>query len=298
MDLIGHVKSPSMGLLLTLRINLDYKTHFLLSNNTSSIISVSKLHWRVGKGSIKSILEDINLDIGAGQVTAVVGPNGAGKTSLLRCLLGLVSDYSGTITLAQKDVKHLSRQVLAKQVAYVPQTTDSLFDLSVYDVVQMGMLPHVQVFQLDAKREESQICAALEKVGMENAKAQKINTLSGGELQRVLIARALVQKAEVLILDEPTNHLDVYFQHQILGLLRALDMTVLLTIHDLNLAAQYCDQIVLLDKGKLIQHGTPQKVFQEQVLTNVFGLPCSVALAGEQRIPSICFHPVSSTGEN
>lgn len=243
------------------------------------------------------ILDNLSFDIHSGQMIAVVGPNGAGKTSLLRCLLGLNEGFSGNIQVQGQDLVRYSRKALAQKVAYVPQQTDSLFDLNVFDVVQMGLLPHFGLFQLDSQHEQQKVQNALEKVGLQQAKEQKINTLSGGELQRVLIARALVQQADILILDEPTNHLDVYFQHQILSLLRELGITVILTIHDLNLAAQYCDQVILMHQGKVQGGGTPAEVFQEQRLSEVFGLPCSVDLIGKGRnIPSICFHPITEQG--
>lgn len=243
------------------------------------------------------ILDNLSFDIHSGQMIAVVGPNGAGKTSLLRCLLGLNEGFSGNIQVQGQDLIRYSRKALAQKVAYVPQQTDSLFDLNVFDVVQMGLLPHFGLFQLDSQHEQQKVQNALEKVGLQQAKEQKINTLSGGELQRVLIARALVQQADILILDEPTNHLDVYFQHQILSLLRELGITVILTIHDLNLAAQYCDQVILMHQGKVQGVGTPAEVFQEQRLSEVFGLPCSVDLIGKGRnIPSICFHPITEQG--
>ncbi len=249
-------------------------------------------------------LENVSVDIADGAMVAVVGPNGAGKTSLLRCLLGLNEHYSGTIQIGGQELKQHSRKTMALKLAYVPQQTESLFDLSVFDVVQMGLLPHMGLFQVNGEFEHERINHALAKVGMAHAELQKINTLSGGELQRVLIARALVQEAEVLILDEPTNHLDVYFQHQILALLKQLRISVILTIHDLNLAAQYCDQVLLLHKGQCKGVGTPVDVFQSELLTEVFGLPCTVvetqtnisSSSERKTVPSISFHPTGSMG--
>ena len=263
---------------------------------TTPIIHVEQLGWvpALGKGKQKDVLQGLSYQIPKGAMVGIVGPNGAGKTSMLRCLLGLIEDYSGSIHIQGKDIHSLSRKALAQTLASVPQHSDSLFELTVSDVVQMGLLPHKSLFELNTKQDENAIQQALQRVGMADRLWQRIDTLSGGELQRILIARALVQQADILVLDEPTNHLDVYYQHQVLQLLQHLDFTILMTIHDLNLAARYCDHVLLLDKGEMRGFGTPQEVFQADVLSEVFGLPCAVENIpkdSEKAIPSICFHP-------
>lgn len=209
-------------------------------------------------------------------------------------------------------------------MSYVPQHTHSDFALRVVDLVQMGRLPPANLSTrpaIDTQATETpaieapvkqakpawwqwrkriqqvneQIANALLAVGMQGTENHLLSRLSGGELQRVLIARALMQQARILVLDEPTNHLDVYYQHQILSLLKSLKLTVILTIHDLNLAAQYCDKVLLLNEGKLLAEGAPAAVFSAERLTEVFRLPCDVHLVGNSpAIPSICFHPAPS----
>lgn len=259
-------------------------------------------------------LSDISCDIAAGDRVAVVGPNGAGKTSLLRCMLGLREISSGQIELANKPLQQWSVQQRAGLMSYVPQQTNSEFALRVYDVVHMGRLPLDGLSSMQSQGLEKpawwqwqrrlhlvkqQITQALKAVGMENTQHRLLNSLSGGELQRVLIARALVQQAKILVLDEPTNHLDVFYQHQILALLKSLHLTVVLTIHDLNLAAQYCNKVMLMNNGKLLAYGTPADVLTSQRLSDVFRLPCEVHLVGEAPgIPSICFHPEADASRN
>lgn len=238
-------------------------------------------------------------------MVAVVGPNGAGKTSLLRCILGLREVDAGTVELADKPLNSWTIKQRAGLMSYVPQQTYSEFPLRVADVVQMGRLPPADlatgsVFGEDEpswwqwrkrlNRMNKQMAQVLLAVGMEGAENRLLSRLSGGELQRVLIARALMQQARILVLDEPTNHLDVFFQHQILTLLKSLNLTVILTIHDLNLAAQYCNKVWLLNDGELVVAGTPAEVFTAERLSRVFRLPCDVQLVGDTAIPSICFH--------
>lgn len=262
-------------------------------------------------------------------MVAVVGPNGAGKTSLLRCMLGLRDVASGTIELANQPLNSWTIQQRAGLMSYVPQHTHSDFALRVVDLVQMGRLPSANLSiepAIDTPATETQatdipaiktpankvkpawwqwrkrmrqineqIANALLAVGMQGTENHLLSRLSGGELQRVLIARALMQQARILVLDEPTNHLDVYYQHQILSLLKSLKLTVILTIHDLNLAAQYCNKVLLLNEGKLLAEGAPATVFTAERLTEVFRLPCDVHLVGNSpAIPSICFHPAPS----
>ncbi|MCY7295469.1 ABC transporter ATP-binding protein [Alteromonas sp. a30] len=257
----------------------------------STIISSRALFW-TPSGAPVAVLNDINLHIPANTVTAIVGPNGAGKTSLLKCILGLQTQYRGAIQIKGRDLKQFTRKALAQTLAYVSQLGDVMANLTVIELVQMGQLPHSHWYELLHRKDDS-VEQALSVMGITQLVNQSISSLSGGELQRALIARALVQKPSVLILDEPTNHLDVYYQHQILHLLKGLGISVILTVHDLNLAAQYCDYVVLMHQGKIKQQGVPQTVFTGETLSEVFGLPCTVALVEHKQrvVPSISFHP-------
>ncbi|WDD97991.1 ABC transporter ATP-binding protein [Thalassomonas actiniarum] len=258
-----------------------------------ALINLDKLGWAVGD---KHILKDISLAVDKGEVLGIIGPNGAGKTSLLNCLLNQQKDFTGSVNFKGKNISTYAPRELAKSFALVAQKTAPVFNLSVSDIVRMGLLPHKTLFSLDNDFDKHQIELALEKVGLANKIHDAFNTLSGGEQQRVLIARALVQRAEVLVLDEPTNHLDVYYQHQILDLVKNLNITVVMTVHDLNLAAQYCRRLLLLDQGQVIADGPPEKVLGSSLLTQVFRLNCQQELDPVTGKTRVYFHlPKHST---
>jgi len=242
----------------------------------STLITISQLRWQVQN---KTILENINFNVRKGEVIGIIGPNGAGKTSLLRCLTNQAnilnsSQITGSIQLKNRAITQFSAKEIAQHFAVVMQKNDSIFALSVQDVMKMGLLPHKTLFSLDSDHDKAQISLALKKVGLDHALHDHFNQLSGGEQQRVLIARALVQASQILILDEPTNHLDVYYQHQVLQLVNKLNITVIMTVHDLNLASLYCRRLLLLNQGQLICDGSPEEVLTPEKLSQVFGLSC------------------------
>jgi iron complex transport system ATP-binding protein len=242
----------------------------------SALLKISQLSWQV---QTKAILKDINFTVNKGEVLGIIGPNGAGKTSLLRCLTNQANmlnqtNVSGSVQLKNTHLTQYSAKELAQHFALVMQKNDSIFALSVLDVMKMGLLPHKSLFSIDSDHDRAQIALALEKVGLIHLVNTAFNLLSGGEQQRVLIARALVQASQILVLDEPTNHLDVYYQHQVLQLVNKLNITVIMTVHDLNLASLYCQRLLLLNKGELILDGTPKAVLNSETLSQVFGLPC------------------------
>lgn len=241
------------------------------SANQSSLIKVENLSWQVND---KNILEKISFNVKKGEVIGIIGPNGAGKTSLLRCLLNHQNNTTGNIYFKNKSITQYSAKQIAKSFAVVAQKSTPIFALSVFDVVRMGLLPHKGMFTLDSDYDRHQVEISLERVGLSSLINEQFNVLSGGEQQRVLIARALVQKAEVLFLDEPTNHLDVYYQHQILQLVQSLNITVVMTVHDLNLAGHYCQRLLLLNNGSLVCDNNPDQVLTSQHLTDVFNLTC------------------------
>lgn len=257
-------------------------------------LSVKQLSWQVEN---VRVLRDINVDIDAGEVIGIIGPNGAGKTSLLNCIVRIIDDYTGTISIANATSDSLSRRQLAHHFALVSQQPSSIFDISVFDVVRMGLLPHKSLFERDTEQDLFQIEYALNKVGLEHAQSQYFNELSGGEQQRALIARALVQKAKILVLDEPTNHLDVHYQHQILKLINELGITVLMTVHDLNLASQYCDRLILLEKGKVRAQGSIEQVLNKQLLEEVFDLPCMITQHPKKQVPHVIFYSKDDANE-
>ncbi len=229
------------------------------------------------------ILTSISLNLGRGRVLGVLGPNGAGKTSLLRRMSGQRRDHeacSGDVFWRGWALDEMDVTERARRVAVVNQLNDGVFSLTLRQIVSMGLLPHQSLLSRQKPADQARITRALERVGLADKAERRFSSLSGGEQQRGLIARALVQQAELIVLDEPVNHLDVFYQHDILALLGELaheqGMAVVMSLHDLNLAAAYCDTLALMDQGRLTGFGTPAQVLQSHLLEAVFRLPCQV----------------------
>jgi iron complex transport system ATP-binding protein len=240
------------------------------------------------------ILSDICLNVGAGKVMGVLGPNGAGKTSLLKMLSGQLASHH-SVSWDHKTLTDYDPMSLAKQIAVVNQLNESVFALNLYQIVRMGLLPHKSLLSRQTSDDDKSITDAISRVGLDNKMQQSFNSLSGGEQQRGLIARALVQKAALIVLDEPVNHLDIFYQHQVLKLLRSLahklNITVVMSLHDLNLAANYCDHLCLLDEGKMVAQGTPEQVLTSQRLEQVFKIPCKIRHDGNNAAFRVDFYP-------
>lgn len=246
----------------------------------------------------KTILSYIDLSAQKGEVLGVLGPNGAGKTSLLKILSGQ-SSCQGEVRWQQKNLNEYGDMQRARQIAVVNQINDTVFSLNLQQIVRMGLLPHSSLIGRANPDDAQRITQALEKVGLVDKAQQTFSSLSGGEQQRGLIARALVQRAKLIVLDEPVNHLDVYYQHQVLQLLtslaRELDVTVIMSLHDVNLAAHYCDNVCLLNQGKLVAKGTPESVLTATLLSEVFRLPCAITQGIGNEGFHVNFYPPAQT---
>ncbi|WP_169303106.1 ABC transporter ATP-binding protein [Thalassotalea mangrovi] len=236
-------------------------------------VKVENLSWHVAE---RCILADINLSIREGERVAIIGPNGAGKTSLIKCLAGLHKNFNGEIELAGEAISRLSTRQVARRVALVSQQQSTAFELLTNDMVRMGLLANKPLLAIDDSGDDHRIVEALDLVGLKHKRWHSFNTLSGGEQQRVLIARSIVQSAKILLMDEPTNHLDIFYQHQILSLANELNITVIFSIHNLELASQYADRLVLMQDGKIIAQGDASQVLTTERLQQVFKLPCQV----------------------
>lgn len=223
-----------------------------------------------------TILENIHFSLQEGEFFGIVGPNGAGKSSLLKVIQGELQQYQGQLWLRDQLLTKLSLKQRARKIATVSQTHEPLFALTVYQVVEMGLIPRKNWFDLTSNEDKQLIDKTLTIVGLTQKKDHYLHTLSGGEQQRAYIARALIQQPQILLLDEPTNHLDIRYQHQILQLIRQQGIGVLACLHDLNLAAYYCDKILLLNEGQQCALGTPEQVLQPGLLQQVFKVPCQV----------------------
>lgn len=269
------------------------------------LLTCDNICWKVAQ---KNILKNISFSVFSGSFTGLIGPNGAGKSSLLRCLYRYLKADQGVVQLQQQNIWQMSAIDFAKQVAVVLQETPTQFNLSVHDVVALGLVPHQPLFANNNKNDEIRITQALEKVELENKSQQAFEHLSGGEKQRVLIARAIVQAPKLLIMDEPTSHLDIKYQIQIIEMAKSLGITVLASFHDLNLASAMCDNLLVMKNGELVQQGAPADVITEQMLSEVFGVCALVNHHPQEKFPHItyfyhyaiehCSNPPSQTEHN
>ncbi|MGW7355470.1 ABC transporter ATP-binding protein [Streptomyces sp. NPDC054802] len=218
------------------------------------------------------LVREVTLRAGSGQVVGLVGPNGSGKSTLLRCVYRALRPSTGTVRLGGEDLHSLSAREGARRLAALPQEAVTEFDFTVAEVVAMGRLPHQRSVTRTTDEDRSACEAALVRVGAGHLAGRGFLTLSGGEKQRVLIARALAQQPRVLVLDEPTNHLDIAQQLEVLALARGSGLTVLTALHDLNLAALHCDLLHVIDSGRIVASGAPYDVLTPELLAEVFGV--------------------------
>ncbi|AQA03084.1 ABC transporter ATP-binding protein [Mycobacterium sp. MS1601] len=222
------------------------------------------------------VVDGVSVIAEPGAVVGIVGPNGCGKSTLLRALVRVLAPAAGQVLLDGVDIAALSSREFARSVAVVFQDTAGDFDLRANDVVAMGRAPFKRMFQRDDATDDRLVEQALELVGALHLRWQPFALMSGGERQRVLIARALAQQPRLLVLDEPTNHLDIRHQFDALALPRRLGVTAVVALHDLNLAAHYCDVIHVLRHGQVVAAGTPAEVLRTELLAQVYGVTATV----------------------
>ncbi|WP_449064718.1 ABC transporter ATP-binding protein [Planomonospora algeriensis] len=222
------------------------------------------------------VLHDVSLTTGSGEVTGLIGPNGSGKSSLLRCVYRRIRPDRGRVLIDGADVWQTPARDVARQVAVVTQDTPADLDDSVEQIVALGRIPHLGALGRLATAERSLIAETMERCDITALAHRPFATLSGGERQRVHLARALVQQPRLLILDEPTNHLDLRHQVDLLRLVRTLGITVLVTLHDLQLAAAACDRLVVLDDGRLVTDGPVNEVITADLLRVVYRVEAEV----------------------
>ena len=233
------------------------------------MITAENLSFRYGD---RMILAGVGVATRPGLVTGLIGPNGSGKSTLLRCLYGALRPFAGTVLLDDLDVGTQSPRLIAQRVGVVPQDGVGSRGLSVAEAVLLGRSPHRRDHQSFTCDDRTIVAEALEQVGALELASRRIGELSGGERQRVLVARCLAQRAPIMLLDEPTNHLDIRYQHEVLGLVRSLGLTTIVVLHDLNLAARYCDHLLLLDNCVVVAEGDTRSVLEPNVLEPVYGI--------------------------
>jgi iron complex transport system ATP-binding protein len=224
----------------------------------------------------KAVLYDVDLTLHPGELVGLIGPNGAGKTTLLRALARLLRPQSGQVLLDGHDIWRLTPRQVAQRIGRVPQSANAAWPYTTEHVVRLGRYPHRGWLSPFNGKDAAAVDKMLTLLGLQSMRHRLLNTLSGGEQQRVLIARALVQEPTVLLLDEPIANLDINHQHQVLAmvqnLVREYNLAALLAIHDLGLAARYCDRLILLNQGRIWAAGSAVEVLQPDHLRTVFGV--------------------------
>ena len=246
-------------------------------------IEVQKLSFSYGD---RQVLQDISFRVEQGEFLSILGPNGVGKSTLFRCVLGLLSGYTGTVLVGGADARTLSVREMAKRIAYIPQSSRPVFNFSVEDIVLMGASSSLTPFQSPGKQALARCRWAMEKVGISRLSERCFHRLSGGEQQLVLIARALVQNAPILMLDEPTANLDFGNQLLVLEQARALareGYTVIQTTHHPEQSYMFSDRILAIQNGRVLTQGAPAEVLTEQTMAALYGVNVNVVSLYDDR---------------
>ena len=224
-------------------------------------------------------LKDVGIDLNKEEVLSIVGPNGAGKTTLLKCILGIVKPDRGTILIDGRDVSRMKRLNLAKRIGYVPQASPSRFPISVFDTVLMGRRPYIA--WKPSKKDMEIVADILRSMDLEEVALRDFDQLSGGQKQKVLLARAFAQDTDYLLLDEPTSNLDLKHQMEVMemisGMVKKKGTAAMLAMHDLNLASRFSDTIVMLNAGKIFCTGKPQQVMTVENIRLVYGVEATIS---------------------
>lgn len=239
----------------------------------------------------KPVLKGINLRLSPGKIVSVIGPNGSGKSTLLRALSGVLPLQAGRIWVQNRDLNQLSPIERARHIAVVPQAINLPPAFTAFETVLLGRTPYLNWFGSASQRDLAAVEQAMQRTHILDLAHRAVGELSGGEQQRVMLARALAQSAPILMLDEPTAHLDLQYQISLLELIRCLareeNLAVLIILHDLNLASRYADEVAVLVNGRLLAEGSPHDVLTPGLLSQVYQVPLQVHAIGAAGIPMI-----------
>ena len=238
------------------------------------MIELEDIHVSFGK---RSILDGVSARVAEGRITAVMGPNGCGKTTLLRCMGGLLQPTQGRVLVDGRPVADYGARALAQRVAFVRQQTQTDFDFSAFEIVLMGRNPYQHHLQNESQADWDIVEECMRQTGTWHLRLARPAELSGGELQRVMIARALAQRTPLLLMDEPVSNLDIAHQQEVMRLLRQAAKTTVIVIHDLNLALHYCDDVLLLHEGGLLFHGPIAEGLTPDRIATVYGVATHLA---------------------
>lgn len=256
---------------------VETEQKILTQVNANAAISVEAISAGYGR---RSILESVNLQIRTGAITALVGPNGSGKSTLLKVCTRLLAPQAGAVILDGHNIAQLSTREMAKRLAILPQGPVAPANLTVRDLVEQGRYAQVGPFGMLRRQDHAAISRAIHLVGLDDFADRDVDTLSGGERQRAWLALALAQETSILALDEPTTFLDMGHQLEVLELIQTLNreqgLTVLLVLHDLNHAASFANDLVVLQRGQIVAAGEPWSILEPGLLRQVFGIEASV----------------------
>lgn len=248
-------------------------------------LEVCDLHFSYDK---KEVLKGVSGTFYPGTFYGIAGPNGSGKTTWLKLMAGLFDSEQANVSLFNQDTKKMNRIDMAKRLSFVPQMFNIPYAFSVKDVVMMGRYPYLKRMANPLKEDHAIVDQTLIETNLDQLKDRNVNELSGGELQRVIIARAIAQDTDIILLDEPISHLDIYYQHEIITLLKKLcrekDKTIIAVLHELNITVNHCDHILLLKDGNVIEQGEPRVVLTEEVIKTVYDLEVTLAEANGQTL--------------
>lgn len=228
----------------------------------------------------KIILDNINLDIEEGKITALIGSNGCGKSTLIKSIARILTPKSGTVLMKDKNISKIPSKEVSRLLSMLPQNSNAPEDLTVYDLVKQGRYPYHNLLSFWSKKDEKIVLEAISKMGLVNEKNVTLGNLSGGQRQRAWIALALAQDTEIILLDEPTNHLDIKYQLEILNILKELNekenRTIVMVIHDINHALKYAHNIVALKDGDIFAQGNKESIINEDLIKSVFDIKCKL----------------------
>lgn len=252
-----------------------------------NIYTIEHLDYQIGN---KKILDDLCIQIAKGKNYCIIGPNGSGKTSLLNILTQHLLKYHGQVIFMDQDIRLYSKKKLSKSLGYVAQFESTVFDFRVWDFVMMGRNPHKSLFDEENQEDIEKVNNALASVSIQHLANRSINHLSGGEKQRAILARTLAQDPKIMVLDEPSNHLDITNQIRLLKILLNLNITTITAMHDLNLAIQFFQDIIVMKEGKIYNYGNVQDVINPKMIHEVYELESEIIYHQKTKHYSVIYY--------
>ena len=243
----------------------------------SSVLEIKNLN--IDYNGIKA-LENLNLDLKKGKFYTILGPNGAGKSTLLKAISKNLDNHKGTIFIEGTDIKDLKIKNLARRISMVPQETSIDFDLMGEEIVLMGRIPHLKRLEKEGSHDLAIVKEAMRKTNTLHLRNRSVTKMSGGEKQRVVVARALAQEAGIMLLDEPVSQLDLHNQIEIMNIIRGLvdkeGLTAICVLHDINLAVNYSDEIIIMKDGHLVSKGSPEDIIRQDIIEETYGIKVNI----------------------